>query len=398
MGIEHFNAGAGEARANERAAEANATRANATRATENSRSADLGKIASLGTPKVAQQGFTDTESGVHYQGTDEMKNVQAVKAHIASVGKDRSAISAGVNTAKSFTFNGEKRPLSALIRDANVHLTTLEDHVRSLAATGRSSDATGDLSAISNHLGIARAASERAAALGTGTGKSPQDTEEARTIMHQGMVHIGHALDRLYQPLLQRHPDAVVPPVSSNAVHDDIAYAHAIATAPFAKFNAAGATPKRLVIGSGRELNPSSDEGKAVLKEISKAKRNRTVDVNVAGDILRAAKPTPRKRKADKDAIRAAGLPANVESTRTDPISKEITPVVPGRERRPSTGDRTSGSNTNVSGTDVKGFAPNLPRGRSHRPEVKGGFTSAIRQGDTLEVKEGAGNDANKPR
>jgi hypothetical protein len=213
------------------------------------------------------------------------------------------------------------------------------------------------------------------------------------------MTHVGHALDRLYQPLLQGHPDAVVPPISSSAVHDDIAYSKAIATAPFAKFNAAGATPKRLVIGDGRELNPSSDVGKDVLKQINKAKRNRTVDADVADKILRAAKPTARKRKGEKDALRAAGIPANVEKTTTDPVSKEITPVVPGRERSNSATNRGSGSNERVSGGKPAGYVVSK-FGRRHisRGEVIGGFSSGIRQGDTLDVKEGAGNDANNPR
>ena len=396
MGIEHFNTGAGEARANDRADAALTARANATRAAEDSRSADIAKVA----PKPApRQGFIDTESGVHYQSPDETKNVQAVKAHIASTNKDRSSISSSVNAAKSFKFNGEKRPLSALIRDANVHLTTLEDHVRNLSASGRPAEATGDLTAVSNHLGTARAAIKRAAELGTGTGKSPQDTEEARNVMHLGMTHVGHALDRLYQPLFQGNSNAVVPPISSSAVHDDIAYSKAIADAPFAKFNAAGATPKRVVVGDGREFNPSSDEGKDVLKQINKARRNRTVDADVADKIMRAAKPTARKRKGEKDALRAAGLPANVEKTVTDPVSKEITPVVPGRDRSPSAPNRGTGSNERVGGGKPTGYVVSkFDRRKVSRGEVIGGFSSGIRQGDTLEVKEGAGNDANKSR
>lgn len=393
MGIEHFNTGLGEARANDRAAEANTARANATRATEDSRSAGIEKVTAKPAP---QQGFTDPEIGVHYQSSDETKRAQAVKSHLASTIKDRSAIAASVNAAKSFKFKDVKRPLSSLIRDANVHVTTLEDHVRALTASGRPSAATGDLATISNHLDIARAGINRAESLGTGTGRSPQDTEEARTVMHQGMTHIGHALDRLYQPLMQGHPDAVVPPISSPAVHDDISYSQAIATAPFAKFNAAGSTPKRVVVGDGRSFNPGSDEGKEVLQKINKAKRNRTVDADVAEQILRAAKPTARKRKSEKTAIRAAGLPANVESTKTDFVSKEITPVAPGRERSPSAKGRGPGSNERVSGGKVT--ALDVPRGKGRRGEMRGGFTSTIRQGDTLEVKEGAGNDANKPR
>lgn len=259
------------------------------------------------------------EPGIKLKANEDLAKERHLQSHNEAMVKDRSTVSKGVQRTNVRNGVAESTPRQLKAKDllakGNEFTRQLTDHVTQVSAAFPNHEV---ISPITDH---AKTSIINAMTSFHKAGSYDRATEGDKIdrSISEGYRHLSEANDMLNQRSMVMHSGVPISPVGTDSLEHHKALAQGYASDPSRHFKARGKAPKSMDI-AGAKIPTRTPEGRAVIREIGKAAKAGLpgVDQQTAGAIVDSSKGTPRKRKADREALREAQIPVNAKTVKTD--------------------------------------------------------------------------------
>ena len=309
-----------------------------------------GRTKSSGTPLGGDLSRTVLEEGITQRGSEEVLKATKIAGHQAAMNRDRSAFKRQMTTPAGSApsapmLNGQPfKPSHALAKGQEIGMQ-LHGHLTQLEAAFPNHEVIGPITRQARQHLLQASDTFKVARGQISDPQSREVRESGSKTVAQGFRHLSEANDLVNSPALLMHRGVPVSPVDTEHLEHHRAATEAIANDPARQFKSRGQAPRSMNI-AGANIPTREPEGKAVIRAIGKAAKNKVagVDQVTAGAIVESAKGTPKKRKADKEALRQAGIPVNTKTLTQETSSNMMKSSSARFEAYPHPNDRRPSS------------------------------------------------------